>query len=1176
MFQKYKNRLVSRTLFHQSIFFTVIFCASMFTVLHMKVHGNTLRIFPVLQIPNREAAQQVDSNIQELENGKPIEGQLAGAEVHVYQVSLNRDQYLRVVIDHKGLNSLLKIFGPDRQEIADVHEPGSTEGSESLSILAGTAGIYRLQVSSLSKDARPGYYTIRIEELRPQQATDKSRIRAERIFIQGERLRAQGSAESSRQAIQKYEESLPLWKEVGEASQAGAALNNIALIYSGLGENQKAIEYYLQAIHTLHSAGDFRTEAVALTGIGKVYDDLGEKQKALHYYHQALPLRRTAADHRGEASTLNNLGRVYNNLGENQKALDYYLQALEIWRNLRDLRGEAVTLNNIGTAYNLQGDKRKALEYYNQAITILRSIGERYVAAYTLTSIGGIHSYLGEKQKALDYFLQALPLRQIVGDRRGEASSLHSIGSLYNELGDPQRALEYFTKALPIIQVVGDRQVEASMRNSMGIAYTNLGDQARALDYFNQALILRKAVSDPRGEAVTLNNIGQMYAKQKAYRVALDYYRRALQLSRGVQDPDRESTALNNIGAAYSNLGERENAIRSYSLALQLKRSLSDLSGQAATLMGIGQLEMAHGNLAIAREQFETALNIIESQRIKVDSQELRASYLASKLFYFDTYIDLLMQLHKKQPLQEYNAVALQVSERAKARSLLEMLTEAQADIRQGIDPNLLTRKLALQQLLNFKAEQQSRLLGSRHNETQATAVKKEVDDLVTEYQQIEANIRASSPKYAALTQPQPLGLKAIQQQLVDTDTLLLEYALGDTRSYLWAVTRTSMISFELPKRAEIDVLARRCYELLTARNKKENNESRQQRQLRLKQARAEYPAIATKLSQILLSPVASLLGKKKLIIVADGVLEYLPFAALPEPSKKAIGMNNQPLIINHEIVTLPSISTLATLRKELVNRKAAPKTVAVIADPVFDKEDTRVTQAINAQKHSSPAKEKTDRPSFETVMERALRDLPAANTTVNLPRLLFTRQEAAAIMLVTPQSERKQALDFEASKSTAIGAELGQYRIVHFATHGLLNSVHPELSGIVLSLVNEKGEPQDGFLRLHEIYNLKLPAELVVLSACQTGLGKEIRGEGMVGLTRGFMYAGAARVIASLWKVDDEATAELMKILYKAMLKQNRRPAAALREAQVRMLKQKDWQHPYFWAAFTIQGEWR
>ena len=177
--------------------------------------------------------------------------------------------------------------------------------------------------------------------------------------------------------------------------------------------------------------------------------------------------------------------------------------------------------------------------------------------------------------------------------------------------------------------------------------------------------------------------------------------------------------------------------------------------------------------------------------------------------------------------------------------------------------------------------------------------------------------------------------------------------------------------------------------------------------------------------------------------------------------------------------------------------------------------------------------------------------------------------------MAVLPVGKGFQALDFEASRSTAMSGILAKYRIIHFATHGLLNNKHPELSGLVLSLVDKQGKTRDGFLKLQDIYDMKLRADLVVLSGCQTGLGEEINGEGLVGLTRGFMYAGASRVVASLWSISDLATATLMAEFYKSM-ENGMRPAAALRAAQIQMWKQQQWKSPYYWAAFQIQGEWR
>ncbi|MGH9938360.1 MAG: CHAT domain-containing protein, partial [Blastocatellia bacterium] len=554
-------------------------------------------------------------------------------------------------------------------------------------------------------------------------------------------------------------------------------------------------------------------------------------------------------------------------------------------------------------------------------------------------------------------------------------------------------------------------------------------------------------------------------------------------------------------------------------------------------------------------------------------------------------YIDLLMRLHQLQssggPSGGHDVSALQANERARARGLLEMLTEARADISEGIDAKLLERERSLQQQINAGAEYQFRLLNDKHTREQMETVKRDLDARIDELREVEANIRKTSPRYAELKYPRPLSLPEIQQML-DSETLLLEYSLGEERSYLWAVTPTTIASFELPKREEIEALARQCYEQLAA------GETGAQLQARLAQPAAQNPEWATALSRILLDPVAAQLGKKRLLIVADGVLQYLPFAALPEPetggrSDSKIERVNKPrpvppsprrpvastpLIANHEIVSLPSASSLSALRREFAGRARAPKIVAVMADPVFEEDDGRIKRGVGdiaTADNKRAARSGDDREVF-----RSAQEVGATDARQRLRRLLFSRGEAEEIMNLAPGSAGFKALDFAASRAAALSPNLGQYRIIHFATHGLLNSRHPELSGIVFSLVDEQGRPQDGFLRLHDIYNLKLAADLVVLSACKTGLGKEVKGEGLVGLTRGFLYAGAPRVVASLWKVDDRATAELMKQFYRRMLRDGLRPAAALRMAQINMWRQKRWAAPFYWAGFTLQGEWK
>jgi CHAT domain-containing protein len=594
---------------------------------------------------------------------------------------------------------------------------------------------------------------------------------------------------------------------------------------------------------------------------------------------------------------------------------------------------------------------------------------------------------------------------------------------------------------------------------------------------------------------------------------------------------------------------------------------LGDRTEEAYTLYQAAITQRDKGNLNEARTQIEAAIKIVEDIRTRVTSQELRTSYFASVQNYYQFYIDLLMQLHKKDQSRGYNALALHVSERARARSLLELLTEANADIRQGVEPELLEQERTLQQKLDAVEKRRIELSNEKGTEAQLQALEKETAALLEEYRQVQEQIRRTSPRYAALTQPKPLTLAEIQQQVLDDDTMLLEYSLGEERSYLWAVTKTSITSYELPKREEIETVAKDFYQLLNNRDYHLGTRGSLDAQ-----ARPGSPIgnneTAIKLSQMLIAPVAAQLGNRRLLVVGDGALQYLPFAALPTPVVKGRASQGLvPLLVEHEIVNVPSASTLGVLRKETSDRKSAPKAIAVLADPVFGSNDPRLKSS-SGQVSGTPLDK-------SNVNSRALeRSAITANVTFN--RLPFTRQEAEQIVALVPTAERMQAFDFAANRAIATNPELQNYRIVHFATHGILNSTQPELSGVVLSLVDEKGMPENGFLRLHDIFNLNLPAELVVLSACETGLGEEVRGEGLVGLTRGFMYAGSPRVVVSLWSVSDRATSELMTKFYKKMLQDGLKPAAALRGAQLEMWQQKQWQAPFYWAAFTLQGEWR
>jgi len=878
-----------------------------------------------------------------------------------------------------------------------------------------------------------------------------------------------------------------------------------------------AIEKYQRALSLFQASGDTYRQALTLQSIGVTYYQLNEPRKAIGYFNDTLTLAVSIGDRRLEAGTETYIGGMLHQLGDVGKALVHYQRALKLARENGSRVVEGNSLSNIGKIYSDGADWQKALEFYGQALQVFRVLGQKPNEAITLNNIGIANAQSGEMQNGLDYLQQALSLARAVGNKNSEGDFLLNIGSVYRRLGKFDDALAHYAQAQAIQRETGNRAQEADTLNEIGTVYSAQGHPQNAREYHLKALELQRGVGNSRGEAVTLTHLGDDYID--------------------LQHP--------------------EEALDQFSKALSLLRSIGDLSTAAIALEGAARAEQKRGNLEQARKYIAESVALIETVRSRSTSLQMRASYRATMEKAYEFYIDVLMQQHAKNPAQGLDADALNVSERARARSLLEKLNEASIDIHQGIDAGLVEKERDLRRVMNAKAQREMQLKLRKAGADEIATVEKEISALDDEYQQVQAAIRKNSPQYSALTQPQPLGLKDIQQQL-DPNTLLLEYALGQERSYVWAVTRDSLKAYQLPAREVIENTARAVVEMLTERSIIKSLETPAQRNARITKADRDFQQRAAVLSRLILGQPAAELGKKRLVIVADGALQYVPFAALPDPRL------THPLILDHELVSLPSASSFAIQRRNLERRASAPKAVAVIADPVFSTSDTRF-------KASVPVKE-TGRQDSTRIIEHTT---GSGNSQLSVPRLPFTRWEAEQILSVAPRASSMSALGFRANRGIATNGELSKYRYVHFATHGYVDTLRAGLSAIVLSLIDEQGKPQDGFLRTHDIYNLNLPAELVVLSACETGLGKDVKGEGLDGLTRAFMYAGARRLVVSLWNVNDKATASLMQHLYVGMLKGNKTPAAALRAAQIELLRTRRWQSPYYWAAFVMQGEW-
>jgi CHAT domain-containing protein/tetratricopeptide (TPR) repeat protein len=1105
-----------------------------------------------------------------LELAKPIGREITGGDVHAYNLALKVDEYVHLDVDQRGIDLALWIFDPAGKKISesDAFRVGEIEA---IGLLAEMWGVYRVEVHTSFPKGPAGRYEIKVKELRRGTERDKISNRAGTLIEKAFEFERKQNHEGWRKAVEKYEEALPLFQSIDDKAWEANTLYLMAGVYVHLTEKQKAFDFANRAVSlaetVVRDASDekrsnaLKLHAWALDSLGTAHHEFGDRKKAVEIFTQALSIRKQANDRPGTIVGLNNLAIVYQSMGEPRKALEFLTEISELLKGIGDRAKESSFLNNICVVYENIAEYKKALEFCNQALSIRRELNDERGTAPVLNSMANAYGDLGHYEHALDLYTQSQAIYEKFGSDSGQAIEFNNLGWLYASLGNYEKAIELYNKSLEIFRKQGNQFRQGTTLSNIAANYADSGNFKKALEFNEEALKIRIASSDSEGQAVTYNNIASCYSHLDEKQKALEYFKRSIDIQR-TRNPRQLASALRNMGGVYREVGENQKATECLNEALEITRRIGDRSGEAGTLSLLAQVERDQSKFLDAKLHIEAALASVESLRVSLKDRKLRTSFFASVRKYHEVYIDVLMRLHKEDPTGGFDVAALKASENARARSLLESLIEASAEIGQGVEPALVARERTLRQLISDKAELQLRLLSGSHTEEQTTSMSKDLDALTTEYDQVQTQIRQSSPRYTALIQPVSLNLREIQSRLLDQDTVLLEYALGEEKSYMFLVSSTSLKTFELPARDEIEKASRSVYDSVTASDPVVPDETLGQRNKRLDQANSSYNASAASLSRMVLGPPASELKNKRLLIVSDGILQYIPFAALPDPASQM-----QPLIASHEVINLPSASVLGVLRSETKDRRAATKTIAVFADPVFGAQDSR----IGSMSKNPPV----DNPALEQAKD--VKRSAEESGLNGFPRLRFSRQEADQIIKLVPGNNSMEALDFAANKSLATSADLKQYRIVHFATHGLINSRHADLSGIVLSLVDQEGKPQNGFLRLYDIYNMNLSAELVVLSACQTALGKDIKGEGLVGMTRAFMYAGASRIVASLWRTEDRATAVLMNRFYESMLAgKGMSPAAALRKAQLSMWQDKRWKQPRYWAAFTLQGEWK
>ncbi|HEV8169064.1 MAG TPA: CHAT domain-containing protein [Pyrinomonadaceae bacterium] len=892
----------------------------------------------------------------------------------------------------------------------------------------------------------------------------------------------------------------------------------------------------------------------------------GQADKALVQLRNALNLYTTAKNNSGMAAAHKELGDLYLRQGQYQIALDHYQKALD---------GFMVTdpQNQVNAA-------AASAVAPVAGVAASAAVGDdKYNANLMLAKIGEVNFRLGKSADA-----KAAYGRMVVKKPEGAASKVgRRFGGLSAIAGGlstgkvsvaaPTSALTFALEAKKELDEYRTSIVYSSYELGLGrLAYAD-AELEDAQKHFSNALEatgsslagVAKLGQVRRYRAAARTSLGDVALRMGKFKDATKFYNDA---KKGAQDDKR----LDLMWPAQRGLGR----------SLWLQASQEKDAKKALTLR--------ESALANYRESL-TTIETLREGSLRAD--ESRTTFLSSIKDVFDeaaaanAAMALVANTTAGSPLSgkalEYASEAFRINEQSRARSLLDLLSETDAAITEGVPPELLKRK---QDNLDRQQDIADTLTGvnvsTEELKKKPSELDEELEKLQAEFEEIENQIRTASPRYATLTGNKPLTLAEVQQNVLDDQTVLVEYALQIDDSYLFVASKSAVNLFKLPPRSNIDKLAMDLRAQLIPSKLQRRlvgiDVTEANRGLGIAAAAPEdaapFVAASNALYKVVLEPAAGMIGEKRVMVVADGALNYIPFEVLLKTADSGDFSSLGYLVKTNEVIYAPSASVVGAIKQQ--RTKNASRAMLIIADPVFNSNDAR------AQKRTAAAAADAEVRGLgiQSAVEDVGGSAPAPNPQMEglpLARLTGTRMEADQISKLAKASggQADVWLDLDANEDNLSARDVSKYRVIHVATHGLLNAERPQFTGVVLSLVGNK--THDGFVRTDEVFNLRLGSPLVMLSACETGLGKEKRGEGVMGLTRAFMYAGAPTVGVSLWSVADKSTADLMTDFYRRLLSANEgaTSSSALRGAQLALISGKKYSAPFYWAPFVLVGDW-
>ncbi|HKW63307.1 MAG TPA: CHAT domain-containing tetratricopeptide repeat protein [Candidatus Acidoferrum sp.] len=869
--------------------------------------------------------------------------------------------------------------------------------------------------------------------------------------------------------------------------------------------------------------------------------------------------------------------------GQFKEAEETAKQALALSEKMGDKKRIMVALMYLGSAYAYEGNELEALEIFKRTADLARETGNRKGLSRALNNISGVLGNLGRYEESLSYMYQCMDVARELGDLPMQYTVLTNIGSLYMATGDPDKAEAPLQESLRIGR---DLKHSDLVSNPSKVATEKslilLGGMASAREHYQAALKYFDQVRESQPDSAQtqvelLNSMAFVHQRLGEYQKAEELFQKAIPIAEKANTADL-ATLIVNLGETQESLGQFNEALASEDRALAVLRKIGAIPDSAwQAEQRIGHIDRALGRMEEALAHYETSIHAIEHLRVVgLNTEAGRAGFGSLSRSVYDETADLLYNMH-------HEPEALEMAERGRARAFLDMLAFSRTGLAEDLTPEQRKRE---DEILAHISSVQKNLWKENTPAEEEKRLKAQLTSAENDLEAFHVSVRQSNPRYASVQYTEPIIVGLIQKHLLDDRTVLLEFLLGEKRSLVWTVSKQKLSVAVLPPRKEIEAEVAAYRKLLTDKTSA----------LTLQSALSEIQRRGKHLYASLLQPVANAIPPgSSLLIVPDGNLGYLPFESLIAGSRRTSSGELQSLYLldKFAIAYAPSASALAAVREANTKIQDRPKMLLAFGDPIAQTESAVAKNAPangatrSPETEQVPSAQKTDssttQPSIPSATDSPATPAPSAvpmavsaeyaERGFSLSRLPFTRDEVLGISKLYPASQRQIYLGEDAREETVKSEKLDLYRYIHFASHGFIDESHPDRSGILFSRAPNSSE--DGVLQMGEIMRLKLNADLVTLSACSTGLGKLVNGEGILGLTRAFFYAGARNVTVSLWNVNDSATATLMKYFY-VNLNRGLPKNAALRQAKLSLLHSQNplWRHPYFWAAFVLVGE--